>query len=141
MQTTEKTKLIEWDETFSVNVAKIDGQHEHLVDLINELHSHMSRGQGKAVIGKTLDELIDYAASHFTTEETYFDLYRYPGTISHKKEHAMLVDKVVAFRSDFTNGKTSVSIEVLTFLRDWLRDHIKGSDKKYGPFFNSKGLK
>lgn len=52
-------------------------QRKPLVDLINELHSHMSRGQEKAVIGKTMDELIDYTANHFTTEETWFDLYGY----------------------------------------------------------------
>jgi len=29
----------------------------------------------------------------------------------------------------------------MNFLSDWLKTHIVGSDKKYGPFFNSKGLK
>jgi hemerythrin len=28
----------------------------------------------------------------------------------------------------------------MEFLREWLKTHIAGSDKKYGPYFNSKGL-
>ena len=141
MQTVEMSNLFTWDETYSVNVMKIDAQHKHLIDLVNELHAEMSKGQGKTVLGKTLGKLIDYTANHFATEETYFELYGYTDAAAHKKEHAALVDKVVAFRTDFSNGKVGISIEVMNFLRDWLRDHIKGSDKKYSTLFNSKGLK
>ncbi len=33
-----------------------------------------------------------------------------------------------------------ITIEVLHFLREWLENHLLGSDKKYGPFLNSKGV-
>jgi len=32
-------------------------------------------------------------------------------------------------------------MEVLNFLRKWLLNHIQGSDKKYGPHLNAKGIK
>lgn len=28
----------------------------------------------------------------------------------------------------------------MNFLSDWLKKHIKGSDKEYGPFLNENGL-
>ena len=34
----------------------------------------------------------------------------------------------------------TISIEVMNFLKDWLSNHILGSDKRYGPFLNGKGL-
>lgn len=41
----------------------------------------------------------------------------------------------------FQKGKVGLSIDVLIFLSGWLQAHIKGVDKKYGPFFNEKGLR
>jgi hemerythrin len=132
--------LISWDETFKVGVAEIDEQHKNLVRLINDLHSGMTQGQGKSVIGKILNDLFAYTATHFNTEEFYFGKLGYPDSAPHKQEHAAFVAKVVAFKQDFDAGKIGLSISVMTFLRDWLKGHIKGSDKKYGPFFNSKGI-
>jgi len=33
-----------------------------------------------------------------------------------------------------------LSLEVMNFLKDWLMNHIQGSDKKYGPYLNSHGI-
>jgi hemerythrin len=33
------------------------------------------------------------------------------------------------------------SMEVMEFLKNWLNDHILGTDKKYGPHLASKGVK
>ena len=50
------------------------------------------------------------------------------------------MEKVGKFKEDFEKGQILLSVSVLFFLRDWLKGHIQGSDKKYGPFFNEKGL-
>jgi hemerythrin len=51
------------------------------------------------------------------------------------------VKKVTEFRSGLESGKLSLSLEVMNFLSDWLKNHIKVVDKKYASFFNEKGLK
>ena len=79
--------------------------------------------------------------THFETEERYFDQFGYPGADSHKKEHSDFAGKVSEFKGGFEKGKLGLSIEVMNFLSDWLQHHIKSVDKKYGPFFNAKGLK
>ena len=38
-------------------------------------------------------------------------------------------------------AKKGVLWTSLDFLYNWLNTHIKGTDKKYGPFFNQHGLK
>jgi hemerythrin len=133
--------LIKWDDSLSVNVAKIDQQHQKLVLMINELHDAMKQGKGKEVLGKIVNGLISYTATHFKTEEDYFNQFGYPETDSHKKEHIAFVQKVSEFKDGFEKGKLSLSIEVMNFLSDWLQNHIKGTDKKYSQFFNGKGLK
>jgi hemerythrin len=132
--------LITWNESFAVNIKKIDDQHKRLVELINILHDSMKTGKGNAVIGPILSDLLSYTAFHFATEEKLFQQYAYPENLRHKKEHDDLASKVKAFSNDFKAGKISVTIEVMHFLSDWLSSHILGSDQKYAPFLINKGV-
>lgn len=132
--------LIEWNDTFSVNLDEIDKQHQKLIRMINDLNDAMKRGQGKESLTVIINDLFVYAGSHFATEEKYFDKYAYPETRRHKAEHSDFVTKVTDFKKGFDSGQVALSIEVMTFLKDWLKAHILGSDKKYGPYLNAKGL-
>jgi hemerythrin len=109
--------------------------------MLNELSDAMTQGKGKDILGKILDGLISYTVIHFKTEEQYFERYKYSETTTHKKEHAAFVKKVSEFKEGFAKGQLSVTSEVLYFLRDWLNNHIKITDKKYSAFFNENGLK
>lgn len=129
------------DEKYSVGVKESDLQHKKLVELINSLHDAMKEGKGKDVLARVLQELVKYAASHFATEEKYMTQFNYPGYSAHKAEHESFVTKVVDFQKDFDSGKAVMTLEVMSFLKDWLVKHILGTDKKYGPFFNEHGLK
>jgi hemerythrin len=133
--------LIQWNDGLSVNIVEIDQQHRKLVEMINNLNDAMRQGKGKESLSKIINGLITYAGTHFRTEEKYFDQFGYPDTGKHKQEHKGFTQKVAAFKKDFEGGKRTLSTEVMMFLSDWLQDHIKVVDKKYGPFLNAKGLK
>ena len=106
--------------------------------MLNDLDDAMAAGKGKAVVGGIVDGLIGYAKSHFAIEERYFELFAYPDAAAHKKEHAFFIRKVAEFFEQGDEGKQS---ELMTFLSDWCTQHVQGTDKKYAPLFNSKGLK
>jgi len=133
--------LINWSETMSVGVTKIDKEHQKLIELINLLHAEMSHGKSNQVMGKVLDELIAYTRSHFATEETLFRTHGYPDAAAHKSEHDGLTKKVLDLQADFKAGKTFIGAPVLSFLRDWLTQHILRQDMAYKLFFASKGVK
>lgn len=133
--------MMTWNDNLSVKVAEIDQQHKRLIAMINELNDAMKVGKGKDVLEKIVSSLITYTATHFKTEEKYFTLYRYPDAENHKKEHVAFVQKVSNFKEGLEKGKMSLTIEVINFLSDWLKNHIMGTDKKYSQFFNEKGLK
>ncbi len=120
--------LVNWKEVYSVNIAEVDTQHKKLVELINNLHDAMITGRGREVMSKTLSDLVDYTVNHFATEEKYFDQYGYPEAEMHKQQHKDLVDQVGDLQKKFESGEKVLTIDVMNFLRDWLHDHIVGSD-------------
>ncbi len=132
--------LFQWTNDLSVNVKEIDAQHKKLVDLINLLHDSMKAGKGKDVMGKVLNDLVDYTVYHFGTEEKLFEKHGYPESQQHKKQHDDLTKQVKEVKSKFEAGQTTISVDVLNFLKDWLNNHIKMTDKRYSGFMNSKGV-
>jgi hemerythrin len=133
--------LIQWNNNLSVGIAEIDGQHQRLVKLINDLNDAMKVGKGKEITGKILNELTSYTLNHFATEEKYFDKFNYPESVAHKDEHSKFVQKVSAFKNDFEESRVSITIPIMNFLSDWLKNHIAVIDKKYQPFLTAQGLK
>lgn len=132
--------LIQWTDALSVRFDEIDQQHKKLIHMINDLSDAMAHGKGNDVLKPLISSLAAYTATHFAFEEKQFETYRYPDAIAHKREHRAFPDKVAAFQKDFDSGRLGLSLQVMTFLSDWLKTHIQGTDKKYVPFFQEKGL-
>jgi hemerythrin len=132
--------IMKWSNDLSVNVNEIDDQHKKLIDLINNLHDAMLARKGKEALGQTLDELAAYTVYHFSAEEKYMKQFNYSGYIDHKKEHEAFVNKVDNVSKEYQQGKLGISMELMNFLRDWVQNHIKISDKKYESNFHEHGL-
>lgn len=133
--------FLAWKDSLSVSIAEVDEQHKKLIDIINELHAAMMQGKGKEVLGKVFDDLIAYTVYHFSTEEKYMDQYSYTSMSPHKLEHQKLTEQVIELQKRYREGKFHISIETLSFLRDWLTSHIKETDKKFGSYLLQMGMK
>jgi len=134
-------KALEWDDSFATGVSKFDQQHQKLFDMVNELADAMQQKKSKEAIGRVLNGLAEYTVNHFADEERSFAQSRYPEENSHKELHKKLVDQVVELIGKFNAGETLLTQDVINFLQDWLVNHIKGTDKKYGPHLNKNGIK
>ncbi len=133
--------LFNWSEKFLTNVKELDEQHKKLVSLINNLHDAMTKGKGKEIMGKILNELADYTDYHFKTEEKLLEKHAYPDYAKQKSAHDSFTKKVLDLKDRYHKGQTTISVEVMNLLSDWLKDHILRLDKAYGPFLNEKGVK
>ena len=133
-------EYIPWSPNLETGVSKFDQQHKALVGMVNELHNAMMERKGKEVLGKILDRLVSYTASHFKDEEKAFEKYNYAEKLQHKKEHDDLTAKALDIQGKFNKGEAVITIEVMNFLKDWLNKHIVGTDKKYGPTLKDKSL-
>lgn len=108
---------------------KIDGDHQKLFDLIDQLAMAMKAGKGKEACTPVLRELLSYTKTHFSMEEALMGRHGTPNAAAHKSEHDKFVGRIEDFRNKFEAGSSVVTIEILTFLRDWLSTHIQRTDK------------
>lgn len=130
--------LMPWGRRLALGLPEIDKQHKELVSMVNELHRAMKMKMGSREAGAILTRLAEYTVYHFGYEEELFDAHGYPDTVNHKKIHKDLVAKVVAFTKEFEQGRAAISMDLMQFLTDWLKNHIMKTDKAYAPFFKDK---
>ena len=130
--------LIQWNDTLSVNLKAIDRQHQHLIQLINDLHQAMKQRKANDILSHIIEELSQYAQEHFMTEEKLFIKHGYPQKTTHINEHNQFIDQVVDFKHSFNTGRATLSLDIMNFLNQWLLDHIRKSDKAYAPFLQGK---
>ena len=121
-----------------LDIDTIDQQHHRLVDLINTLYGAMRKRAGKTVLGSILGELTTYTVQHFEEEERLMADAGYTDLDQHKRLHEKLVGQVLDFKSQFESGSATVSMDLMTFLSDWLVNHIKGEDCRYVPELKGK---
>ncbi|MDR0447208.1 MAG: bacteriohemerythrin [Treponema sp.] len=124
-----------WDDAFSVNFELIDNQHKELVRMTNTLFMGCKAGSTAADVAfmKTIRSAVEYAQTHFYTEEKHMQLANYPDLEAHKGEHSTFVSTVVKAVKEFEEGN-SEPIALARFLKQWLLNHIAKSDKKYAPY-------
>jgi len=133
--------LIEWNETLQLGLQEIDEQHETLVAITNELDDAVRQGKGKYVLGKILEGLSTYAATHFETEEKYFRRFPYAEADTHTREHNDFVSRVWDFWLEFAADQRDLSVDVVNYLGAWLQQHIQMSDRKFVEHFRASGLR
>lgn len=133
--------FIEWSDDLSVGVKQFDDDHKQLINVANDLHEKINVGAQQTSLAQILNELMKYTIYHFGHEEGLMLQYGYPNYEKHKAEHEALVKKVEDYIEQVSNGKQSISLSLMGFLKDWLVRHIMGSDMDYKAFFEGKGLK
>jgi len=132
--------FINWTKELSVGVQLFDNDHKELISLANRLHDSITVGSQQAVLLPVLNELLKYTIFHFGHEEGMMLMHNYPAYEQHKIEHDALVKKVQDYHDQVSAGKTSISLSLIGFLKDWLVNHIMVSDMEYRTFFAGKGI-
>ena len=122
--------FLPWKDSMSVGHPAIDKDHRMLIQYLNEMHEAMSTGKGKTVVGTILNRLVLYTKEHFGREELVWKAGHYVDFEKHKKEHADLLKTVSDFKTKYDAGTVTLSVDIMNFLRDWLKTHILKSDKE-----------
>ena len=120
-----------------IGVTEIDDEHKRLFELIGEVDAAVKEDADSiATAMALLNELKQYAVTHFAHEEAYMASINDPELPRQQKEHQAFVDKVNSYRfSDITEDTArDLILELLEYLSKWLMSHILGSDLLIGQF-------
>lgn len=120
--------LFEWNESCETGIGAIDQDHKGLVDLINDLYEAMQDGTGGALLLPIFSALRHYTETHFAKEERFMVEGGAPDQEQHFQEHKMMMAKLAELESRHRSGEAAISLQTLTFLRDWLKNHICAVD-------------
>ena len=129
-----------WSADLSVGLQEIDEQHKVLVSLINRLFNEaVLKSPDRDIVSNILNELVQYTIIHFSVEESLFRIFDYPDGEVHQDHHEKLKQEVMKIQKKFLEGQV-IDLELMRFLRQWLKQHIMVEDKKYTPFFLATGI-
>lgn len=124
-----------------IGIAEIDAEHKKLFELIANTDTAL-RSDNNPVENAVLliNELKQYALSHFAHEEAYMESINDPELTRQKNEHSAFIDKVntYSFKDITDESAGTIILELLEYLSKWLMGHILGSDILIGQFSQTK---
>jgi len=133
---------IVWSGELALGIDEIDDQHKVLVDILNDLYDEANAEvHDEKRLKKIIDGMLRYVNFHFVTEEMKMIKANYSEYKEHKAQHDNFVQKALDFQKAFREGSTALPQEMLDFLKDWLINHIQGTDRLYvSAFTKSESL-
>jgi methyl-accepting chemotaxis protein/hemerythrin len=133
-------EFMPWSKQLELGVKMFDDQHKELVKLINELYDAMKSNKGQDALLGILNRLVEYTVYHFDSEEEMFAKYGYSEERTHIQIHENLKKTAVELKEKILAGEAVIGFNVISFLENWVKNHILVEDRKYADFFKEKGL-
>ena len=121
--------FFKWKDEYGVGIVEIDQQHSQLIDLINDLYVSIYENNSAEITAGVLRRLKEYTLVHFSTETNIMRRNHYAGIESHLLQHDEMIAKLDEVETKYESGRHGLTAELITFLRNWLAEHICESDK------------
>ena len=122
----------------SVENCELDSHHRLIFELIKKVEVAITDDREIEFVSTVLMELQDYASYHFGAEEALFEIHAYPEAQAHAEHHLEFRAHLSELLALTERGEKAVRLELLRFLREWLRDHIMLRDWDYIPYLRDE---
>jgi hemerythrin-like metal-binding protein len=124
---------LEWNNSYLMGIPVIDKQHQHFLELFNQLLALIPDVNKTQQLSKIIDELESYTHYHFNMEENLMQKASFSETevSNHRMQHQVFVKKVEEFQIASKYNNVVLSEQLIHFLQKWFLTHIKVVDKKY----------
>lgn len=128
--------MYELKEEYLTGIELIDREHKRLFEIADEayeiLHNEFIPDKYDNMCD-ILDKLKEYTMMHFEHEEQYMEETGYSKIFSQKVQHEEFREKLELFDLNEADENPEEALQdILTFLTDWLINHIIHMDKMIG---------
>lgn len=128
------------DEKYCVGVPMLDEQHKQLLSIANDLYELQRKKNYRKKALEILDSLYTYTEYHFTCEEGLLMEYNFPDLQKHIEHHTSFT-KEVRENIELVQNQLDYPIEkLMSFLKEWILNHLLKEDMKYCSFFKEKNI-
>jgi len=128
--------MFTFTEDCRIGIEHIDREHEYLFSLLNESfellkNEFIEDKYGR--INELIDQLHNYADTHFHHEEEYMESLNDPELEMQRRQHQAFIDKINVFSvANIDGDQDKVLSEILEYMTRWLYRHILSSDMMIG---------
>ena len=128
-------------EAIRTGVPLIDTQHEHYIDLVEELFGLCEQeAVEQSAVSEGLERVFVYAVEHFDAEESLMVSFNYPDYENHKAQHDEFkgqIDRLMAVNEDASRSDDLV-IQLTKWLIEWFYSQTLVHDKKLAEFIKDR---
>lgn len=128
--------MYEFKDEFRTGIESIDNEHAKLFEIANRAYETLMDEfihDKYDYIVDILSELKEYASTHFQHEEEYMMSINYRKLFSQKAMHEDFIQKISEYDlSKVDEDNKEAILDILSFLNEWLVEHIMKSDKLIG---------
>lgn len=128
--------MYDFKEIYKTGIEFVDAEHRRLFEIAEEAYQLQ---QNEFIPDKydnlvdILNELRNYTKTHFAHEEEYMKQIGYKGLFTQKVQHDAFIEKLENLDLSEIDANSDAAIQdILTFLTDWLVNHILHVDKLIG---------
>jgi hemerythrin len=125
-----------WKEGFALGLPAVDEEHRHFFDILNRCARAAADGAAPRDLAAVLSELDTYARFHFQSEEAELERVGYPELELQRAEHRRFEAELARLA---VADSTSI-LQALGFARDWMLQHILGTDRRFVPWITKERI-
>ncbi len=133
--------MIDRKEKYRMYASFINEDQKKIIGTVDKAIVAKQHQESSIELEKVLSHITRDAVRHFTTEESYMKVFKYPGYHYHKEEHQDFSTKAHAYRKIILNSDSKTANEILEYLKKWLVKHFQEADKKSTDYFHKNELK
>lgn len=126
--------LIEWKDSYSIGVPDVDHEHKEMIQIINELFTHIAGDDSHATTLYFLGEIYAKIASHFALEEKIMHEKKYDEFLDHKEDHDHLLDKILDIMDEYEQSENIDNEVFAEKLNNWFGEHFRTKDARLHKF-------